>query len=111
MAVNLKVDPEAAFQAIAAIEGPVWSEDNAQEWAYWLEHQSHMSRNAESYHFAGAVSWVANLSNPAAPLVFSIYGTNGVHRYFVTGNGDVYFSERHGRSSVEVATVFGFDIR
>jgi len=40
----------------------------------------------------------------------NIYGAGGWNRYYVDGNGDVSFSEMHGRDHVDKARVLGFRI-
>jgi hypothetical protein len=39
-----------------------------------------------------------------------IYGTDGWHRYLVTGDGRVWFSKHHGQRNVEKARTAGFDV-
>jgi len=41
----------------------------------------------------------------------AIYGYGKINRYFVLENGEILFSESHGRSSVELAKKAGFRIR
>jgi hypothetical protein len=81
--------------AIARVEGPRWLEDDAR-WTYefGLEPLPESLEGATRMWKRGDVG--------------IIYGTGGVHRFVIRRDGEVTYSESHGRAAAAKARVAGF---
>lgn len=87
--MNLLTHREAVIEAIAKIEGE-----------YWVETEKENGR----YSVDGALAEAQREPYGEG----CIYGYGGTHRYFVRNDGSVYYSEGHGRTSLEQARKLGF---
>lgn len=90
--LNLINNREAVIQALIEMEGE-----------RWFKMQETWGENS----IDGAL--VDAQTDPSG--IGIIYGFGGIHRYMVRKNGDVRYSESHGRSAKDKAVKLGFQIR
>ncbi len=100
---NLKLYSEETFAAMRRIEGETWGQQQDEKFK---------SSGKLTYSVAGALRWLNDEGpNDTGTESYTVHGLGGSSRWYVSQNGGVRFSKRHGSPrTAALAEKEGFEI-